>query len=55
MGSSSRHTGMQQTAAESALLARQAELAFHVWLFLGGVYTQEWFALVGFSPLKVIH
>jgi len=34
-------TGVQQTATESALFARQVELAFHMWLFLGGVYTQE--------------
>ena len=35
-------TGMQQTAAESALFARQTGLAFHAWLFLCGVYKQEW-------------
>jgi len=33
--------GVQQMADESALFARQAELAFHAWIFLGGVYTQE--------------
>jgi len=35
MGRSSRRTGVQQTAAKSVLFARQAELAFHTWLFLG--------------------
>jgi len=29
------HTGMQQTAAESTLFARQTGLAFHRWPFLG--------------------
>ena len=41
-------TGVQQTAAESALFAWQAELAFHAWLFLGGVYTQERLRWLGF-------
>jgi len=31
------HTGMQQTADESALFAPQTGLAFHAWLFLDGV------------------
>jgi len=41
--------GVQQTAAESAFFAQQAELAFHAWLFL-----RRWslhagmLALVGF-------
>jgi len=30
-------TGMQQTAAESALFARQTRLVFRTWLFLGRV------------------
>ena len=41
-------TGVQQTAAESTLFARQAELAFHAWLFLGGVYMQECLHWLGF-------
>ena len=41
-------TGMQQTAAESTLFAQQAELAFHAWLFLGGVYAQERVRWLGF-------
>ena len=45
-------TGVQQMAAESTLFARQADLALHAWLFLGGVYMQ---GMLAFSPLNVIH
>ena len=41
-------TGVQPTAAESTLFAQQAELTFHAWLFLGGVYTQECLHWLGF-------
>ena len=40
--------GMQQMAAESALFAPQAGLAFHVWLFPGGFYVQECVCWLGF-------
>ena len=41
-------TGMQQMADESALFARQTGLAFHAWLFLGGLYAQECVGWLGF-------
>jgi len=38
-------------AAESALFAPQTGLSFHAWLFLGGVFTQEYVCWLGF-PIK---
>jgi len=57
MGSSSRRTGVQQTAAESTLLTLldKQSWPFTCWLFLGGVYTQECLRWFGFSQLNVIH
>jgi len=48
-------TGMQQTADESALFARQTGLAFHAWLFQGGVYARRNACAGWVFPLNVIH